>query len=707
MIDDKILPEELIKLPNFVNNMWITWHHAGRELFRNMDYALWNTTRHNSYEMVKLLSQEELTKAGKNPKIQELYNELLTGYERAMDYSQHWFYNEINQNVSMDEPIAYFSMEFGIHQSLPIYSGGLGVLAGDTCKEASDLGIPFVAIGFLYDQGYFHQRIPPHGWQEAVFQKTDFSKVPMMPLVDEKGERVVLEVNIAGTIIHAIVWEVHVGLIRLFLLDTNTELNEPWFRTLSAKLYGGDQQMRINQELVLGIGGVKLLKKLNIKPRVWHLNEGHCSFLTVERITDYVREGMTYEEAFAKVKNSTVFTTHTPVPAGHDKFPLDMVEDKLLGKWQEMGISREEFLKLGINPGGEPTTFNMTVLGINTSHLVNGVSKLHTNVTEEMWDTIFNIRKGDTKLLPITNGVHMPTWIAGPMRRLFSEYVAKNWLTDQDNPEIWKNVVNIPDKEFWEARLESKKRLLAFMRETARRKRLEGKIGAEQILASGVFFDPEALTIGFARRFATYKRANLIFRDIKRLRKILNDPHRPVQIVFAGKAHPADEPGKHLLQKVYEEALAEENGGRIAFIEDYDMLSGRYLVQGVDVWLNNPIRPHEASGTSGIKAAANGIPHFSILDGWWAEGYNGENGWAIGDGEERSDPEERDRQDVISLYEILENDIVPKYYQRNEEGYSEEWIKIAKESIKSVTPEFSMTRMIKQYVTDMYVPTFK
>ncbi len=663
--------------------------------------------KHNVMGILNNIDEKTLEEKAEDPQFQSQYNEVMRAFDDYRKLENRWYAKNIapNTSIGLEHPVAYFSFEFGLHQSLPIYSGGLGVLAGDICKESSDLGLPFVAVGFFYKEGYFTQRVPPHGWQESDFIETELDDLLILPVMDG-DERMKLRVKLADSEVWIQVWLVNVGNVKLYLMDTDIDDNDPWFRGLTARLYGGDHNMRLHQEMLFGIAGVSLLEKLGVQPSVWHLNEGHCSFISIERISRLTRNGTSFEKALADVRATTIFTTHTPVPAGHDRFDIDHVAQKMQDKITELGISREEFLKLGIKPDGDQRLFNMTVLGIKTAHLVNGVSKLHTKVTEEMWKTLLEEYNDRTKLIDITNGVHLPTFLSGPMRRLYDKYLGEDWVDKQDDKELWKQVESIPDDEFWEVRLQVKKRLLEQIRETARQLRKNGDMGADQILAYGVFLNPEALTVGFARRFATYKRANLIFSDLSRVRKLFNDKYHPLQLIFAGKAHPADEPGKHLLQKVYEQAMDKANSGRVAFIENYDMHIARFLVQGVDVWLNNPIRPYEASGTSGMKAAANGVPHLSTLDGWWAEGFVGDNGWVIGDGKEFEDREEQDAHDVNSLYDILENEVVPMYYDM-EDGISKRWVRIAKRSVAEAIPNFSATRMIKDYVHKMYVPTIR
>jgi len=556
----------------------------------------------------------------------------------------------------------------------------------------------------MYPQGYFRQRIPSHGWQEAVYHQLDITQAPVLPVLDGNGHEMRISVNLGGRPVHARIWHVRVGRNPLYLLDTDVDENEPWDRELSARLYAGDSETRIRQEIMLGIGGVRALRALGINPSAWHMNEGHSAFLTLECIREHVAAGKTFDEALQIVRKRSVFTTHTPVPAGHDAFGFHMVEQYFNGFWDELGISREHFLSLGGHEEEWGMAFNMTVLALKLSGQSNGVSKLHGDVSRKMWNEVWPDKVvDDVPITSITNGVHIPTWIAGEMHNVFDKYISPVWMDDHDNPTIWQRLAEVPDDEFWEVHLSLKRKLMSYLRERVRRRWVNGSNDPTQVLTSGTLLDPEALTIGFARRFATYKRATLIFRDLERLQRILLDIHRPVQIVFAGKAHPADEPGKSLIQHIYNLAKHNQLGGRIAFIEDYDMHMARYLTQGVDVWLNNPRRPREASGTSGMKAAINGIPNLSILDGWWVEGYNGANGWAIGDEREFENHEAQDGFDANFIYQVLEEEIVPLYYDRDRDGTPRGWVEIMRESIRSNAPMFGTRRMIKEYTNELYV----
>lgn len=696
------IPAKLSRLPELAQNLWWSWTPDARELFRRLDYPLWRRTLHNPVQMLQEIKPERLEEAAHDSALVRHYEKVMLMFDREQENGRAWFSQTYPQHK--DKTIAYFSFEFGLHSSLPIYSGGLGILSGDHAKEASDLGLPFIGVGFMYPQGYFRQRIPSHGWQEAVYQQLDMSTAPMEPVRDENGQDIKISVNLAGRLVHARIWHIHVGRILLYLLDTDVDENDPWDRELSARLYAGDSETRIRQEIMLGIGGVRALRRLGIAPAVWHMNEGHSAFLILELIREYVGQGLSFEQAREKVRAQTVFTTHTPVPAGHDAFSLNMVEQYFHGFWDQMGINRDQFLALGGHQESWGFAFNMTILALRQAGQSNGVSALHGAVSRDMWQEVWPDKaESDIPISSITNGVHLPTWISSELSYLFDKYLDDGWREQHDNPTIWKHLSDLPDEELWDVHQQLKLKMLNYFRQLVRRRWVSGTNDPTQVLTSGTMLDPEVLTIGFARRFATYKRAALIFRDLDRLRKILLSTHRPVQIVFAGKAHPADEPGKALIQQIYNLAKHNQLGGRVAFIEDYDMHMARYLTQGVDVWLNTPRRPREASGTSGMKAALNGIPNFSILDGWWMEGYNGANGWAIGNDQEFHDEHAQDDFDANSIYQTLEDEIVPLYYDQDRDGIPRGWVEIMRESIRSNAPLFSTRRMLKEYTTNMYI----
>ncbi len=700
-LDDK-LPEKINRLSELAHNLWWSWNPEARELFRRLDYPIWHNTQHNPVQMLKELSVERLQTVANDAAFIRRYKKVMMLFDEAMKLEASWFHQTYPHLV--DKTIAYFSFEFGLHNSLPIYSGGLGILSGDHAKEASDLGLPFVGVGFMYPQGYFRQRIPSHGWQEAVYQQLDMSQAPVMPVRDENGYDLKISVNLAGRSIYARIWHVRVGRIPLYLLDTDVDENDPWDRELSARLYSGDSEMRIRQEIMLGIGGVRALQALGIMPVAWHMNEGHSAFLILECIRQRVAQGMSFDQAMAEVRDCTIFTTHTPVPAGHDTFGFHLIDQYFGGYWDEMGISREQFLSLGGHEEDWGMAFNMTVLALRLAGQSNGVSKLHGQVSREMWQEVWPSKPVDqVPIKGITNGIHVMTWIAREMHQLFSKYLGPDWQRRQDDQAVWQRLDDIPDEELWFLHQHLKRKLLGFLRERVRQRWVDGRNDPTQVLTSGTLLDPEALTIGFARRFATYKRASLIFRDLERLQRILLDTHRPVQLIFAGKAHPADEPGKALIQQIYNLAKHNQLGGRVAFIEDYDMHMARFLTQGVDLWLNTPRRPREASGTSGMKAVLNGIPNLSILDGWWVEGYNGANGWAIGSEHHYDNEHAQDESDAESTYRLLEDEIVPLFYNRDRDDIPRGWVEVMRETIRSNTPQFCMRRMIKEYTTEMYI----
>ena len=704
-LDDK-LPEKVNRLGELAYNLWWSWTPEARGLFRRLDYPLWRRTYHNPVQVLQEISPERLAEATQDGAFMRQYNKVLLQYDAEMKNDDSWYHETFPELTN--KTIAYFSFEFGLHNTLPIYSGGLGILSGDHAKEASDLGLPFIGIGFMYPQGYFRQRIPSHGWQEAAYQQLDMSKAPVLPVLNDDGSEFKLSVNLAGRNVHAKVWKVQVGRNPLYLMDTDVDENDPWDRELSARLYSGDSETRIRQEIMLGIGGVRMLRKLGINPDVWHMNEGHSAFLTLECLREKVAEGMSFEEAKTAVKKQAVFTTHTPVPAGHDAFSFHIVEKYFNGYWEKLGLSREEFLRLAGHEEPWGMAFNMTVLALKLSGLINGVSKLHGQVSRNMWNKVWPEKaEDDVPIASITNGIHVPTWVAGEMHYIFDKYLGPEWRRHHDDPVLWQRIAEVPDKELWDVHVALKHKLMNFLRGRTRWRWVDGSNDPTQVLTGGPLLDPDALTFGFARRFATYKRATLIFRDLERLRRLLLDIHRPVQIIFAGKAHPADDPGKTLIQHIYNLAKHPQVGGRIAFVEDYNMHTSRYLKQGVDVWLNTPRRPREASGTSGMKAALNGVPNFSILDGWWVEGYNGANGWVIGDETEFADHNQQDEYDANSLYQTLEDEIVPLYYNRDRDNVPRGWVEIMRESIRSNAPVFSTHRMVKDYTTDMYVPSIK
>ncbi len=695
------IPRRINRLEELANNLWWSWHEEARRLFRALDYQLWRTSGHNPVQQLRLIRVDALKAAANDPGFLELYDSVMSSFDADMSASNHtWF--ATNYSNLLSGPIAYFSMEYAIHNSLPIYAGGLGVLAGDICKEASDLGLPMVAIGFMYPQGYFHQHMSENGWQEEIYQQLKFEETPIKRVTSAGGGNTVAQVQLGDVTIAIGVWHVCAGRTDIYLLDTNLEENPSQYRELSARLYIADRELRIQQEIVLGIGGVRVLRALNINPSIWHGNEGHTAFMMLERAREGVAKGMSFAEAVKQVQATTVLTSHTPVMAGHDIFPVELLEGNLNCYWESLGIDRETFFRLG-QQDSECQTFNMTALALRMSNQRCAVSQLHGKVARKMWHGLWpDIPEDQVPISHVTNGIHAPSWIARELFYLFERYLGNNWIEEHDDSRLWERLLDIPDGEFWEIHQLLKRKLVGAIRERMRSRWLEGEVPCRQMVAMGSLLDPEVLTIAFARRFTEYKRPTLLFHDVERLRRIVNNWRRPVQIIFAGKSHPDDLPSKHILQQVYSLATDREYQGRIAFVEDYDMHISRYLVHGVDVWLNNPRRLQEASGTSGMKASLNGVLHLSIRDGWWHEGYNDSNGWAIGSDLVAPTPEEEDYSDAESLYRLLEDDIVPLYYTRDRNGVPGGWVSLMKESIRSIVPVFSARRMLKEYTERMY-----
>jgi starch phosphorylase len=675
-------------------------------LFRALDYPLWHLGGHNPVKQLREISPDKLEAAANDPAFLRLYDSVMASFDAEMSRKDAWFPTKYPH--VLDGPIVYFSMEFAIHNSLPIYAGGLGVLAGDTCKEASDLGLPLVGVGFMYPQGYFHQHISAEGWQEEVYRQLDFDEAPITPInpvTRSKWCGPLIQIDLGGRPFNIGVWQVRLGRINLYLLCCDVEGNMPQDRQLCARLYTADQEQRIQQEIVLGIGGVRVLRALGIEPSVWHANEGHSAFMTLERIREEVEKGVTFAEAVQKIQATTVFTTHTPVPAGHDVFPVPLVEKYFHGYWETMGISRETFLELGRQGGASDQSFNMSVLALKMADRRNAVSELHGKTARKMWHGLWpKVEEDEVPISHITNGVHVPTWIAPEIRHLYEKHWEPDTFQKYDDINLRDFVLRIPDEELWAVHQILKRKLIGAMVERARQCATERECTARQVLAMGSLLDPEVLTIGFVRRFTTYKRPQLIFHDVERLKRIVTDRWHPLQIIFAGKSHPADFPSKQLLHQIYTLATDREFQGRIAFVEDYDMHMAHYLVQGVDVWLNTPRRLQEACGTSGMKAAINGVLHLSVRDGWWHEGYNEGNGWAIGDDAQACDPQAEDKSDADALYRLLEEEIMPLYYQRDAVGVPRGCLCMMKQAISSIMPRFCTRRMLKEYIERMYVP---
>ncbi len=699
------LPERISRLNDIAYNLWWTWINPARLLFMELHPVLWDVVEHNPVLFLHRIERQRLEAAANDPNYLMLYDRVVAAFDRMRDTDESATWIGRNRPELVGKTVAYFSAEFGLHRALPIYSGGLGVLAGDHVKEASDMGIPLVGVSLLYRQGYLRQRIDHDGWQHDVPANLDPHAEPVTQVFNDDGMPLTIPVDlhVSDAPLKLAVWRVQVGRVSIYLLDSDVEGNPDWTRQLSSRLYGGDTEHRLRQEIILGIGGVRLLRALGIDPDYWHANEGHAALHMVERVRELVASGLTTGDAIDRVRRSTVFTTHTPVPAGHDIFPDTMLDRYFAQYWGELGLSREEFLALGRVDGEDG--FNFTALSMRLAAHINGVSEKHGEVTRSMWGRLWAEQDAnDLPIASITNGVHMRTWISPILRPLYDRYLPSSWRDQQEKPSAWQTIENIPDAELWAAHLAAKQALIDEMDERARRRYAEGQFDAWQVLSSGAFQNANVLSIGFARRFATYKRATLIFRDMDRLARILTDPDNPVQIVFAGKAHPADEGGKRLIQEIYLKARDPRLQGRIAFAEDYEMGLASLLVAGVDVWLNNPRYPLEASGTSGMKAAANGVLNCSILDGWWIEGFEADesNGWGIASS--TLDGDAQDEAEANAIYETLEQKVVPLFYKRDTHGVPVEWMQRSKNAIQTIAPKFSTRRMLIDYVNELYMP---
>lgn len=683
-------------------NLWWSWHPAARMLFKRLSRQAWKESGHNPDKLLKDVPKTVLEWAANDPDYLHRYDEVLQQFQKDFGAECCLLNHMPDPNI---HAVAYFSAEYGLHHSLPFYAGGLGFLAGDFIKECSDLSVPLVAVGFMYPEGYVQQRIRDDGWQESLDQILDRDAASINRVIVEDGKQLVVKVPFIEPPIHVAVWKVEVGRIPLYLMDTCIEINDPWNRSISARLYSGDVEQRLRQEIVLGIGGSEVLEALGIKHSVLHLNEGHAAFAILERIRERVRAGMRYEEAAARIRRTTVFTTHTPVPAGHDVFPFPLIEKYFHSYWPALGLDRDRFLQLGLHPKEPGSGFNMTGFALRMSGFCNGVSRRHGEVARRMWQSLWPELPDDKVPIDyVTNGVHVPTWIEPKLELLLNKYLGPNWLADHDNPSVWALIDKIPDETLWQAHYWLKIKLINTVRERSRRLWAQERVNLSIAMAGGAFLDPSVLTLGFARRFATYKRADLIFHDMKRLKQLLNDGGGPVQIIFAGKAHPADDPGKRILQRIFNLVRDPEMGGRIAFVEDYGEQFAQYMVHGVDVWLNNPVPPMEACGTSGMKAALNGVPQLSIMDGWWVEGFNGENGWAFGQQEVKDN---RDQADAEAIYRILEEEVIPLYYKVSDDGIPHDWVKVMKESMRSNAARFSSRRMVKEYIQKFYTKALK
>ena len=699
------LPKRINRLGEIANNLWWSWNTEFLRLFKEIDIDLWETVEKNPVKFLKRVSQEKLEAVSEKWEFLKEYDRIVENFDDYMSSRNTWFNRTYPENKK--DVIAYFSAEYGLDQILPIYSGGLGILSGDHLKSASDLGIPIVAVGLLYRNGYFTQYINGKGNQETEYKDIDIDTLPITKVKGEDGEDLIIYLKFPKKGLYLKVWQINVGRVKLYLLDSDIDENIEEYRNITTTLYGGNQETRIQQEMILGMAGVSLLKSLKINPTVYHMNEGHSAFLTLELIKNIIKEKkVSFDIAKEIVTSKTVFTTHTPVPAGNDIFPLELVRKYFKDFWIKLGISEEEFLAPGMKPDSKNETgFNMGILALKIAGKKNGVSKLHGEVSRELFGEVWpNIAANESPITYVTNGIHTCSWLASNLKDLYNRYLTPYWQDNIYKDEIWEKIENIPDEKLWEEHTKRKIKLLQMVKENTTNRLRRSGYSYEEINRITSNLNPEALTIGFARRFATYKRATLIFKDIERMTQILNDSQRPIQIIFAGKAHPADKEGQDLIKYIHEISMKPQFKGKIFLLENYNIAMSRLLVSGVDVWLNTPRRPMEASGTSGQKASVNGVINFSVLDGWWAEGYNSYNGWTIGTNKEYDNYEEQDIADSNGIYYTLENKIVPTYYEKDKNGISKKWLKIMKNSIISTGGRFSTARMLVDYTNQLYIP---
>lgn len=701
------LPERISRLQELANNLWYSWNWDLVRLFIRLDSDMWEKCYQNPVEMLSRLPQHVLQKAADDEAFVVSLDRVYEKYQNYVRLKKWYAYKHPEFG---DRRGAYFSLEYGLDTGLPVYSGGLGVLSGDTLKSASDLGLPVVAIGLLYRYGYFRQSLSNDGWQQERYEENDWYHMPVKLVKREDGEPLRVAVKLEDVPVQIQVWKVTVGNTPLYLLDTNIPENSTKAREITSVLYGGDKNMRIRQEIVLGIGGVRALRELGIKPDIYHSNEGHSWFMTLERLRLLMKEnGLSFKEALTYVWSTTIFTTHTPVPAGNEQFDPVLVHRYLGDKVKDLGIPWEEFLAMGrVNPGDDSEQFGMTVAALRTAAFCNGVSELHGQVSREMWHNIWpNLPKEEIPIKSITNGVHLQSWLSHDMFDLFSSYFGPKFEERPGAPEVWEKIHTIPDVELWRVHNRRRERLVFFGRKRLRQQLIRRGASQLDIQQADQLLNPSTLTIGFARRFSTYKRGNLIFHDVERLARILNNLDMPVQIVLSGKAHPLDTPGKEIIKEILTRANTEQFRNRIVFLEDYDINVGRYLVQGADIWLNNPRRPQEASGTSGMKAALNGVINCSVLDGWWVEGYNDSTGFKIGNGEDYTSVDEQDRLDAEAMYSTIEREIVPLFYDRDQMDLPRKWIAKMKASIHMAGQQFSAHRMLMDYTNHFYIPAMK
>ncbi len=699
-----IIPEELSRLDELASDLWFSWNAKARTLFYMMDPVLWTLCGHNPRTFLRRISQKRLDEISRDRAFLSQYNGVMSDYDTYKREAHQWFHSAYK---NADEYlVAYFSAEFGLHESLPIYSGGLGILAGDHCKSASDLGLHFIGVGLLYRHGYFTQSIDAQGNQIARYMETRFEDLCIDPALDDEGRPVIVSVELPNGEIDLKVWQAKVGHIRMLLLDADVPSNSEEHRKITYQLYGGGPENRIKQEICLGIGGVRALRALGIEPTAWHINEGHAAFIILERLREHMEHSqLTFDEALEATRASTVFTTHTAVPAGHDIFQPELFDTYFAPYARKAGMDLSDVHELGSGDFGHGSGFNMTALAIRGSSYQNGVSRLHGEVSSKMCSSLWpDVPPDENPISSITNGVHVTTWLAPEWISSFDLHLGGHWRSRLLDPEFWEKIKDIPDQLFWSIHQTNKQRMLQYVREQLLKQARRNGESTELVREMTANFDPRTLVIGFARRFATYKRATLLFHDEEKLLKILNNADRPVVFLFAGKAHPADQPGQELIRRIHHISRQPEFIGKVLMLEGYDMTLSRYLLSGVDVWMNNPRRPLEASGTSGMKAAMNGAPNLSVLDGWWPEGYEGDNGWVIGCKHELGDEWLTDEEDAISLYHVLKYDLIPTYYRRNESGFSDEWVHIAKRAMISAIPHFNTDRMVADYIRRFYVP---
>ena len=702
------LPKRIEKLGEIANNLWWTWNVEFLRLFKILDIDLWENSEKNPIKFLKNVSQEKLEQAVEDIDFLKEYDRITNDFDNYMNSKNTWFSKKYPENAN--DLIAYFSAEYGLDQILSIYSGGLGILSADHLKSASDLGIPMVAVGLLYKNGYFHQKINGAGHQETEYKYNDVNMLPILPVKDENDNDLIIHVKFPKRRLYLKVWQINVGRVKLYLMDSDIEENHEEYRNITTTLYGGDQEMRISQEIILGMGGVRLLKTLGLNPTLYHMNEGHSSFLILELIKNTIKEKeLSFEMAKDIVSSQTVFTTHTPVPAGNDIFPCDLVTKYFKDYWNRFGISKEEFLELGMKPNPEENSgFNMGILALKIAGKKNGVSKLHGEVSRELFAEVWpEISPDESPIDYVTNGIHTCSWLAPNMKKLYNKYLMPYWQDNIYKNETWERINSIPNEVLWHEHMIRKNKLIEVAKKNITTRLKRCGYSYDQIHEIVSELNPNALTIGFARRFATYKRATLLFRDLERITEILNNSERPVQVIIAGKAHPKDKEGQDLIKYIHELSMKPQFKGKVFLLENYNLELSRYLISGVDIWLNTPRRPMEASGTSGEKASVNGVVNFSVLDGWWAEGYNQKNGWAIGTNKDYDNYDLQDSEDSESIYNTLENRIIPTYFDKDFNGVSSKWMEYMKNSIVSTGGNYSTARMLVDYCEKLYMPLIK